>query len=420
VEQSMGAIPSGPPISMPSHPPPLASSPLLKGERVAFTGVLASMTHAQAGELVEQHGGEASEHISRQTTMLVVGEEGWPLEDDGHPSVKLQQAERLREAGSELKIISESDWLHLIGLTERREEARRLYTPAMLCQMLDVSVHVIRGWERAGLIRPIKKIFRLPYFDFHEAASARRLSELLASGVTREEIEASLKRLPTVQGGQARPLEQLRLLAHHHRIAVRDDHGLKEPSSGQRLIEFEPPEELAEESESPAAVPFQIATSALDWSFSDWFEEGCRRYTAGEVDSAIEAFRCSLMQMPGHPEGHFHLAECLYRAGHLRAAAERYYAAIEHDNDYLEAWTQLGCLLTELGERESAVDAFRIALDVHPEFPDAHFHIADLLSAMGQDEDACEHWRAFLKGSPRGPWADLARQRLGAELGEQS
>lgn len=397
---------------MPTTSPPLASSPLLQGERVAFTGVLASMTHAQAGELVTQHGGEASEHVSRQTTMLVVGEEGWPLEDDGHPSVKLQQAERLREAGNELRIISESDWLHLLGLTERREEARRLYTPAMLSQMLDVSVHVVRGWERAGLIRPVKKVFRLPYFDFQEAASARRLSELLASGVTREDIEDSLKRLPTVQGGQARPLEQLRLLAHHHRVAVRDDHGLKEPSSGQRLIEFEPLEVEESDADAPAALPFQIPAAAPDWTFSDWFEEGCRRYTEGEIDSAIEAFRCSLMQMPGHPECHFHLAECLYRAGHLRAAVERYYTAIEHDNDYLEAWTQLGCLLAELGERESAVDAFRIALDVHPEFPDAHYHLADVLSALGSDEEAREHWQAFLDSSPKGPWADMARQRL--------
>ncbi len=135
---------------MSTPPPALSSSPPLQGERVAFTGVLASMTHARAADLVAQHGGEASEHISRQTTLLVVGEEGWPLEDDGQPSVKLQQAERLRSAGEPLRIIGESDWLQLLGLAENREELHRLYTPAMLSQMLDVSVHVIRGWERAA------------------------------------------------------------------------------------------------------------------------------------------------------------------------------------------------------------------------------------------------------------------------------
>lgn len=393
--------------------PPLASSPLLQGERVSFTGVLASMTHAKAAALVEQHGGEAAEHISRQSTMLVVGEEGWPLENDGRPSVKLQDAERQREAGNELRIISESDFLQLLGLTERREETRRLYTPAMLSEMLDVSVHVIRGWERAGLIRPVKKVFRLPYFDFGEAASARRLSELLTSGVPRDEIERSLRQLPSVQQGQARPLEQLRLLAHHHRIAVRDDFGLKEPASGQRLLDFDP--SAAEEEaqgERPTAVPFATRTAMPDWSATDWFQEGCRRYSGDELDAALEAFRCAVMHTPSHPETHFHLAECLYRLGHLRAALERYYVAVEHDHEYLEAWTQLGCLHCELEERESAVDAFRIALQVHADFPDAHYHLAETLTSMGDPQAARRHWESFLSLSPRGPWAELARQRL--------
>ncbi|MBT4864132.1 MAG: GlcNAc transferase, partial [Planctomycetaceae bacterium] len=55
-------------------------SPCLQGECVAFTGILASMTHRQAFELVEEHGGGPTTHVNRQTTMLVIGEEGWPLE----------------------------------------------------------------------------------------------------------------------------------------------------------------------------------------------------------------------------------------------------------------------------------------------------------------------------------------------------
>ncbi len=70
----------------------LQSSPALTSEHVAFTGTLASMTHRQAQELAEKHGGTAKEHISRQTTMLVIGEEGWPLDPDGQPSQKLRQA----------------------------------------------------------------------------------------------------------------------------------------------------------------------------------------------------------------------------------------------------------------------------------------------------------------------------------------
>ena len=125
---------------------------------MAFTGTLASMTHAQAAELVTEHGGSATEHVSRQTTMLVVGDEGWPLDDSGRISVKLQQIERWQRDGSDVRTINEADWLLLLGLTERRDEIRRLYTPAMLSQLLDVSVHVTRGWERAGTMHPVKEV----------------------------------------------------------------------------------------------------------------------------------------------------------------------------------------------------------------------------------------------------------------------
>ena len=114
--------------------PVLASSPCLQGERVVFTGTLASMPHRQAHELVNANGGEASAHLSRQTTMLVVGEEGWPLDERGRASVKLQQAVDLVNAGVPLQILKESDWLRLLGLEHRRRDIHRLFTPAMLQQ----------------------------------------------------------------------------------------------------------------------------------------------------------------------------------------------------------------------------------------------------------------------------------------------
>src|SRR5262245_66422216 len=84
--------------STPSQPR-LPQSPPLAGERLAFTGTLASMTHKDAHARTAECGGSAAEHVSRQTTMLVIGEEGWPLEEDGSPSVKLQHVERLRTEG---------------------------------------------------------------------------------------------------------------------------------------------------------------------------------------------------------------------------------------------------------------------------------------------------------------------------------
>ena len=116
---------------------------------MAFTGTLAAMTHAQAGEVVRQHGGEATDHVSRQTTMLVVGEEGWPLDDDGQVSVKLREVEEWNQSGGSTRIVEEADFLHLVGLSETRDEVRRLYTPAMLSNLLDMPVPR-HSWLGAG------------------------------------------------------------------------------------------------------------------------------------------------------------------------------------------------------------------------------------------------------------------------------
>ena len=59
---------------------------------VAFTGRLACMTRAEAFEVVRSHGGTPSQAVTRQTDVLVVGELGWPLLDDGRPSNKLSRA----------------------------------------------------------------------------------------------------------------------------------------------------------------------------------------------------------------------------------------------------------------------------------------------------------------------------------------
>ena len=220
----------------PAEKPPLASSPCLTGERVSFTGTLASMTHQQAHELVERHGGTATHHASRQTTMLVIGEEGWPLEADGHPSIKLQQVTQWQKEGVAVRIIGESDWLQIMGLDGRSREVHSLYTPAMLSLSLDVPIGKIRRWERLGLIRPVRKVYRLPYFNYSEAAGVRRLSELLAAGVPLAQLESSLLKLSTMLPGIDRPLSQLNLLAQDARLVVRDGHGLVEASTGQQLF----------------------------------------------------------------------------------------------------------------------------------------------------------------------------------------
>jgi tetratricopeptide (TPR) repeat protein len=442
-----------------SHSAP-AGSPPLAGERVAFTGTLASMTHRQAHEVVERNGGTATEHVSRHTTMLVVGEEGWPLDPDGETSRKLQQVTAWNqerdeghrtsaggttrlESAEPIRILTESQWLHLVGLDERRDEMHRLYTPAMLSRTLDVSVGTIRRWERLGLIRAVRKIHRLPYFDFQEAAGVRRLSQLLEDGVPPKRLEAALAGLRDVLGVD-RPLAQLEILARDARLVYRDGAGLVEATSGQRLLEFDDeaaraderpdaprshggdehdsgaaaPRIFAADESCPHTIPLRASRSAggaadgAPLSAEQWFAEACLRLEADNVDAAIASLRQCLMRKPSDAEFQFHLADALYRAGRTDGALERYHAAVESDPEYIEAWTQLGCLYLERGEPEMALPAFETALEIHADYPDAHLHAAEALRQLGREPEAICHWKAYLGFDSRGPWAEETRERL--------
>lgn len=374
------------------------------------------MTHRRASELAESHGGTSSQHVSKQTTMLVIGEEGWPLEADGTPSVKLQQANRYRDEGIAIRIVSESDWLEILGLHDRIEEVRRHYTPAMLSQMLDVPVTVIRGWERCGLIRPVKQVMRLAYFDFREVSSARRLHELLKSGVARRQITESLKHLKHWLGGTERPLAQLELLADDGELVYRDETGPVDPKSGQRLFDFDSPADAAADQGVPASVAMAREESETQarWSAEDWLRLANKHLEENRLGDAVEAFRLCLLDWPDHAEIHFQLADTLFRLDNLDGALERYHMAVELEKNYLEAWTQLGCVYSAREEWGPAMHAYRIALDLHPDYPDAHWHLAQALEGQGNKVAAREHWAAYLKFDQRGPWADIAREHLEA------
>src|SRR5258706_16239148 len=86
---------------------------------VAFSGRLASMKREDAFALVRQKGGTPRRGVTRKTTILVVGELGWPLLPDGEPSKSLSLAKSYGIA-----IASERNFLEWAGRSVPTEQVR--------------------------------------------------------------------------------------------------------------------------------------------------------------------------------------------------------------------------------------------------------------------------------------------------------
>jgi tetratricopeptide (TPR) repeat protein len=398
---------------------------LLAGARVAIVGRLAGMSRRDAQQLIKQHGGLCVESADPTAGLIIVGDDVSQAANPAAAPLFDDATQAAIEAGS-VEVIGESQFWQRLGLVDDQEHVRRLYTPAMLAQIVGVPVAVVRRWHRRGLIRPVREVRRLPYFDFQEVATARQLAEMLAAGISPAAIERKLTELARFVPGAERPLAQLSIIVRGSRLLLRQGDGLVGPG-GQLFFDFdtaksddrgehEPSDvtpratiSLTEALRAPTAQQHMLAAASTP---EELLALAADLEDEGNVEAAIEAYRAYTAAAGPRAPVAFAMAELLYRLEDLPAARERYYMAIELDEDYVEARANLGCVLAELGDRELAAAAFEGALSLHPGYADAHFHLARTLDDLDRRDEACVHWREFLRLAPDSPWADAARERL--------
>jgi tetratricopeptide (TPR) repeat protein len=397
------------------------TSEILSGQRIAFVGRLASMSRREAAQLVRRHGGVVVERPDASVHLAVVGDGELPVpEAEGLEEWFDEPARGAIEQGT-LKVIPETQLWQRLGLVDSQQEIHRLYTPAMLAELLGMPVAVVRRWHRRGLIVPVREVRRLPYFDFQEVATARRLAELLAAGVSPRTIEKKLAALARYLPGAERPLKQLSVIVRGKEILLRQGDGLVEPG-GQLRFDFEAwesePRSLSPQESSEAGIAAAVALPETGQPEPAAMspEHLCRLAAEleedGQLAAAAEMYRAAMAAGGPRPEICFQVAELLFRLRDLGGARERYFMAIELEEDFVEARNNLGCVLAELGQRELAVAAFEGALKYHAGYADAHYHLAQVLQEQGDRQRAGDHWRAFLALAPDSPWADEARARL--------
>lgn len=389
---------------------------ILAGQRVAFLGKLGGVTKREAQQLVREHGGIPIAQCDTSANVIVIGAEVFPLDEE--ESLLDEDVRRLAGEGK-LEIISETQFWERLGWVDHERLVRRLYTPAMLAGLLGVPVSTIRRWHRRGLIVPAREVHRLPYFDFQEVATARRLAQLLAAGASPAAVEKKLAALSRYVPQVERPLAQLSVIVEGKQILLRQGEGLVEPG-GQLRIDFDALEESqvgdagAGETPTVSLVDY-LAERQVCVTPEQMLAAAASHEEQGQLEAAVDLCRAALAAGGPRAETCFQLAELLYRRGDVSAARERYFMAVELDENFVEARANLGCILAETGDPELAIAAFQGALACHADYPDVHYHLARTLDDLARPAAAEDHWREFLRLAPDSPWADEARMRLGIQ-----
>ena len=352
------------------------NSSAIKGS-VAFTGRLACMTRAEAFEVVRQHGGAPSQAVTKRTNLLIVGELGWPLLDDGRPSNKLTRATTYG-----IPVVSERRFLEWIGKAVP-DGLQKTYSGEQLGALSKLSRETIQELVQFGLLDE-----RGGSFGFRDLASARQIAKLLTDGVRLSEIArgvSAIRRwLPEVG------LSNVRLRPGPGKTIEVEQTGGRTDRHGQFLF-------VVDGSEHSPDDLFARAQSA---------EQG------GDIVEAERLYRLLIKIDPADASPPFNLGNMLRAHGRNVEAEAAFRSATRKDPTFAEAWYNLGDLLDDQGRTDAAVECLRKALQVAPDYVDAMFNLGILLQRKNQYPEAADYWRRYLASDSHSDWGTRARRSL--------
>ncbi|MCB9466292.1 MAG: tetratricopeptide repeat protein [Candidatus Eisenbacteria bacterium] len=432
----------------------------LQGRRVAISGRLSSMKREQALSFLEMVGASFDRTPNEETNYLVVGEGVSTLNDEGHPTVGLRAAQELRAAGVDIQIVSETEFLALLGLGE----LLRLFTSQQLSRILGVPRRELDSWVRRGLIRPIKIVNRLHYFDFAQVVSAKRLQDLIGSGVPLARIRSSLEEMQTWLPGTGKSLVQLGILEQDGRLVVRLPDGAIAEATGQLQIPLGgtgiPDGSYGRSTDASAAlsdsdgpssegngpvpegdVPSQDHGSSPELvgspgAFASRNAEDAPAGDAAPSDAAPGKASgdraASIVQFPEAPwrrreedetpsdgarspeaESWFEQATELEETGKLEEAASAYQKALAVDGPAADVSFNLGNVLYSLGRKNEAIQRFLQSVEIDPGYIEAWNNLATAYFETNRPEEAVRSLRKALAVDPT--YAD-AHYNLGEVL----
>ena len=335
------------------------------------------MKRADAFAVVKKRGGKPREGVTKDTSLLIVGELGWPLLDDGRPSNSLAKAKTYG-----IPIASERQFLEWIGRTAP-EDQTKTYTAEQLSALSKVPAEVVEQLAMFGLIEQ-----RGGLYGFRDLAAARQIAGLLASGVALSAVTKSLadirKWLPDAR------LSNLKLF----------------PESSDRILI----EQIKGKTDKKGQ--FQLEVTQRDDDADALFGEAQHAEDAGDTEAAERLYRRAMTIDPRDPAAAFNLANLLRASGRAIEAEAIYRKAVEREPAFAEAWYNLADVLDDQGRTVDGIAALKKALEADPAYADAMFNLALFLQKLERYAEAMIWWRQYLKLDADSQWSVRAKRAL--------
>jgi Tetratricopeptide repeat/BRCA1 C Terminus (BRCT) domain len=346
-------------------------------DSVAFTGRLACMRRDEAFKVVRQHGGMPSQTVTKRTKLLIVGELGSPLLDDGRPSKKLSRATTYG-----IPVATERRFLEWIGKAVP-DSVHKTYSIDQIASLSKLPGDTIQELAQFGLLDE-----RGGRFGFRDLASARQFAKLLSDGVTLSEIIRGVnqvrKWMPEVD------LANVRFHPGPHRSLEVEQAGGRTDKNGQ----------------------FVLAMGESQYTSVELFEQALLAEEKGDIAGAERLYRILMKSDPTDASASFNLGNLLRAANRNVEAEAALRSATRGDPRFAEAWYNLSDLLDEQGRSEAAIECLRTALRVEPDYADATFNLALLLQRKNEYAEAADYWRRYLDIDCQSEWTARARRSL--------
>jgi tetratricopeptide (TPR) repeat protein len=272
------------------------------------------------------------------------------------------------------------------------------YTSADVAQILGLTPGEIRGYVRAGFLRPRKGSRGEHRFGLQDLVLLRT-AKALATRVPPKRLRKALRtlgeRLP-----KGKSLTGVRITAVGDSVVVRDGNSFWRVDSGQGVLDFEVREisarvaPLARKAAAAARVD-ETRLGPEDWYSLALDLEAC------DPEQARDAYRRALELDPQHAAARVNLGRLLHELGRPGPAAAHYRLALQTRPNDATAAFNLGVALEDLHEDTEAILAYERAVEADPGYADAFFNLSRVYERSGRASAAFRALKTYRSLVPR-------------------